>query len=118
MQRRFASLLVIFLLVSSGFADDEHDDTIDEDHSQYMVDEHSEHLADAPGDVITEEGEAIDTGDIIILDRSNFVRAIRHNDWYVLFYVTWCGHCKRVAPTWREFSTVARGRVNVGAVDW
>lgn len=34
-----------------------------------------------------------------------------------MFYAPWCGHCKKLIPTYEEFATKATD-INVVAVDW
>ena len=37
--------------------------------------------------------------------------------WFVKFFAPWCGHCKRLAPTWDEFHQKHQSEVNVAKVD-
>jgi len=66
---------------------------------------------------------AYSEGDVVELDQSNFEHLTQLNsgattgDWFIKFYAPWCGHCKRLAPTWEEVATELKGEVNVAKVD-
>lgn len=59
---------------------------------------------------------------ITILEQSNFSHVVLGSDtaWMVEFYSSWCGHCIRFAPVFKELSTVVAGWsdiIRLGAID-
>lgn len=61
------------------------------------------------------------------LSDTNFdlhIRADAPEDWFVMFYAPWCGHCKRLHPVWQELasffdpSKVSIGQVNCDENDY
>lgn len=39
------------------------------------------------------------------------------HDWFIMFYAPWCGHCRRMESTWKEFAENPGYDVKVGRVD-
>lgn len=37
--------------------------------------------------------------------------------WMIKFYAPWCGHCKKLAPTWQELYETNKDKFNVAKVD-
>jgi thioredoxin domain-containing protein 5 len=61
-----------------------------------------------------EEGEGVG-----ILNGHNFKHGIESGITFVKFFAPWCGHCKRLAPTWDDLGKkfIADGGVNIVKVD-
>merc|ERR1712219_19483 len=78
---------------------------------------------DATTEEKEEETEEATTSDVITLVESNFDEMTKFKTgeatgiWFIKFYAPWCGHCKRLAPTWEEVATELKGKVNVAKVD-
>ncbi|GFE54091.1 disulfide isomerase [Babesia ovis] len=55
----------------------------------------------------------------ITLSESDFTNKVlndTYNQWLIMFFAPWCGHCKALHPEWNRMATIAN-RVNVGSVD-
>lgn len=61
--------------------------------------------------------------DVVILTTANFEKETQATtgsttgDWLIEFYAPWCGHCKKLAPTWEKLAVTLKGKVNVAKVD-
>ena len=49
-----------------------------------------------------------------ILDIDNFNSTVfgSQNSWLIEFYSSWCGHCIRFAPTWKQLAKAVKGNKN------
>ena len=58
-----------------------------------------------------------------VLNTDNFEQLVLSRSgsdkpWFVLFYAPWCGHCKRVKPTWFQLGETVKETADIGMVDW
>ena len=60
-----------------------------------------------------------DDSPVVKLNKDNFQSLVLDSKdlWFVEFYAPWCGHCKKLAPTWEKVAASLKGVVNFGALD-
>ena len=58
-------------------------------------------------------------GSSVPLTAASFQRLVTNtmDPWFVKFYAPWCGHCKALAPNWKEMAREMEGVLNVGEVN-
>jgi len=64
----------------------------------------------------SEEVSPEDTaGDVVVLKGKSFADLVLNNDKDVLveFYAPWCGHCKKLAPTWDSLGAEMKSNPNI-----
>eukprot|EP01129_Flabellula_baltica_P007511 TRINITY_DN2931_c0_g2_i1.p1 TRINITY_DN2931_c0_g2~~TRINITY_DN2931_c0_g2_i1.p1 ORF type:complete len:203 (-),score=48.71 TRINITY_DN2931_c0_g2_i1:16-624(-) len=55
---------------------------------------------------------------VIELNSENFYENTNQGDWIVLFYAPWCGHCKSIAPVYRQLGEALDGTdVSIGQIN-
>ncbi|OCH93224.1 thioredoxin-domain-containing protein [Obba rivulosa] len=56
-------------------------------------------------------------GSVLVLDNSNFYHAVAESPVFVKFFAPWCGHCKKLAPTWTQLAGLMQHRLTIAEVD-
>ena len=73
-----------------------------------------------------ENGVCENDNQVVVLNSKNFEHLTQVStgattgDWFIKFYAPWCGHCKRLQPTWEELARKLKDEdayVNVASVD-
>merc|ERR1712076_311944 len=54
---------------------------------------------------------------VVDLNASTFAEQVPEGKWLIKMYAPWCGHCKRLKPTWDDLATETKGDYNIGVVD-
>ncbi|KAK2720955.1 thioredoxin domain-containing protein 5-like [Artemia franciscana] len=58
-------------------------------------------------------------GKAVKLNGENFKASVEKKDHFIMFFAPWCGHCKRLAPTWEDLAAKYNDKdeVVIGQVD-
>ncbi|KAJ0398962.1 hypothetical protein P43SY_008188 [Pythium insidiosum] len=73
--------------------------------------------------VLCSPAAAASESNVIVLTTENFEHLTQAatgattGDWLVEFYAPWCGHCKKLVPTYEQVADELKGVVNVAKVD-
>ncbi|XP_058820721.1 thioredoxin domain-containing protein 5 homolog [Topomyia yanbarensis] len=53
----------------------------------------------------------------VLLTKDNFQSELDGSNYFVMFFAPWCGHCKKLAPTWSKLAESKSLPVKIGRVD-
>jgi thioredoxin domain-containing protein 5 len=56
-------------------------------------------------------------GQVISLDADTFTKTLAKGPAFVKFFAPWCGHCKKLAPTWKQLARHMQDKVTIAEVN-
>lgn len=56
-------------------------------------------------------------GKVLELDEQNFSHEVKKGGVFVKFFAPWCGHCKKLAPTWTQLAEQMRNQLTIAEVN-
>ncbi|KAH7888179.1 thioredoxin-like protein [Phlebopus sp. FC_14] len=70
-----------------------------------------------PLHVQTPRTEPNPAGEVVSLDVQNFDSFISQGPAFIKFFAPWCGHCKKLAPTWVQLARHMQHKLNIAEVN-
>ena len=57
------------------------------------------------------------TGEVLALSGETFSKTLSKGPAFVKFFAPWCGHCKKLAPTWKQLARHMQNKLTVAEVN-
>ena len=54
----------------------------------------------------------------MVLNESNFVERVKNQEWFIMFYASWCPHCKNLMPEFKRIGKKMFPEIKFGLVEW
>ncbi|KAF9236400.1 thioredoxin-like protein [Melanogaster broomeanus] len=67
--------------------------------------------------VQTPRAEANPSGEVVSLDVQTFDSFLSQGPAFIKFFAPWCGHCKKLAPTWTRLARHMQRKMNIAEVN-
>jgi thioredoxin domain-containing protein 5 len=56
-------------------------------------------------------------GEVVSLSQDTFHKSLNQGAAFVKFFAPWCGHCKKLAPVWKQLARHMQGKVTIAEVN-
>ena len=56
-------------------------------------------------------------GQVLSLTSKSFASTLAQGPMFVKFFAPWCGHCKKLAPVWKQLAHDMKDKLNIAEVD-
>jgi thioredoxin domain-containing protein 5 len=56
-------------------------------------------------------------GEVLSFSQDNFYKTLNEGPAFVKFFAPWCGHCKKLAPIWKQLARHMQGKVTIAEVN-
>ena len=57
------------------------------------------------------------TGEVLSLDRDLFTTTVLKGPAFIKFFAPWCGHCKKLAPVWKQLARHMQNKLTIAEVN-